>query len=70
VGDVTMPLLCIIDVKVNTKRSRMHTIMTMPLFVPVHIKTNMGQLAPFADGSGKSHIVLEFKKSSLLNGLL
>ena len=81
VGDVTAPLLRVVDVKINTKKLKMHTIMNTPLFVPVqkkafegfdtitvHIMTDTGDPAPFS--SGKSHIVLELKKVGLLNSLI
>jgi len=78
IGDVTAPLLRVVEVKVHAKKYRMHTIMHTPLFVPVQkksfdtveiwIMTNMGVPAPFS--SGKSHLVLELKKSGLLNNLI
>jgi len=60
VGEVTAPLLCIVDIKPNAKRARMHTIMDTPILVPmqnksfdtiiVYIMTNTGTHGPFADG--------------------
>ena len=78
VGDVTAPLLRVVEVKVHAKKTRMHTIMHTPLFVPLQkksfdtieiwIMTDTGIPAPFS--SGKSHLVLEFKKSGPLNNLI
>jgi len=78
VGDVTAPLLRIVEVRLNLKRAIMHTIINTPLFVPIQkksfdtieiwIMTETGETAPFGDG--KSHIVLEFKKSTVLDGLV
>jgi len=76
--DVTAPLLRIVAVRLNLKKAIMHTIINMPLFVPnqkksfdtiqIWIMTDTGEPAPFSEG--KSHIVLEFKKSGLLDSLV
>jgi len=80
VGDVTAPLLRIVEGLINQKKTRMHEILNTPLFVPVQkksfdtieiwIMTDTGHPVPFSTASGKSHIVLEFKKSSLLDHLI
>jgi len=56
----------------------MHKNLHTPLFVPVQkksfdtieifIMTDEGKLVPFS--MGKSHVVLEFKKSGLLDSLI
>ena len=69
-GDSTAPLLRIVDVRLNMRKTIMHTIINTPLFVPIQkksfdtiqiwIMTDTGEPAPFSDG--KSNVVLEFKK--------
>jgi len=78
VGDYTAPLLRIVEVGVDSKKALTHTIINSPLFVPIQkksfdtiniwIMTNTGEPAPF--GTGKSHVVLELKKSGLLDSLV
>jgi len=81
VGDVTAPLLRIVQISMADLRSAiMHMEANTPLFVPVQkksfntieigIMTDAGEPVPFRDDSGKSHIVLEFKKSGALDGLI
>jgi len=81
VGDSSAPLLRIVEVTRDIRRTMIHTIINTPLFAPVQkksfdtisiwIMTNEGLLAPFpSDVGGKSHVVLEFKKSGLLNDLI
>jgi len=81
VGEITAPLLRIVEIKLYARRAVMHTIIYTPLFVPVQkkksfettqiwIMTDMGEPAPFRDDSGKSHVVLELKKSRLLDNLI
>jgi len=80
VSDVTTPLLRIIDITRNLRSMMMHTIINTPLFVPIQkksfntiqiwIMTNEGIPAPFPDEAGKSHVVLEFKKSGMQNSLI
>jgi len=80
VGDFTTPLLRIVQISLADPRSAiMHMEVNTPLFVPVQkesfdtieigIMTDTGEPIPFRDDSGKSHIVLEFKKSGALDGL-
>jgi len=67
VGDVTAPLLCIVEITRDLRRVMMHTIIYTPLFVPIQkksfdtiqiwIMTNMGQPAPFRDDTGKSGLL-------------
>ena len=78
VGDSTAPLLRIVDVRLNLRKAIMHTIINTTLFVPIQkksfdtiqiwIMTDTGEPAPFSDG--KSNVVLEFKKSGLLDSLV
>jgi len=81
VGDFTAPLLCIVQISLFDLRSAiMHTEVNTPLFVPVQkksfdtiqigIMTDTGEPVPFCDDSGKSHLVLKFKKSGALDGLI
>ena len=77
VGDVTAPLLRVVDMKLNSKKFKMHTILDSPLYVPllkksfdtikINLMTDTGSPVPFS--TGKSHIVLEFKCVGLLDGL-
>jgi len=77
VGDVTAPLLRVVDMKLNSKKLKMHTILDSPLYVPlqkksfdtieINLMTDTGSPVPFS--TGKSHIVLEFKRVGLLDGL-
>ena len=78
VGDVTAPMLRVVDMKLTPKKSKVHTIMNTPLFVPVQKKifdtieinlmTDTGYPAPFS--SGKSNVVLELKRVGLLGDML
>jgi len=80
VGDTTAPLLRVVEGQINQKKTRMHYLLNIPLFVPVQkksfvtieiwIMTDSGYPVPFSSSSGKSHVVLEFKKSSLLDSLI
>jgi len=80
VGDSTAPLLRIVKITKDIRNLMMHTVINTPLFVSIQkksfdtiaiwIMTNLGQPAPFPDNAGKSHVVLEFKKSGLLNSLI
>jgi len=73
VGDVTAPLLRIVNMKV-TQSHAVHHIMNPPLFMPVQKKnfdtieinfmTDTGEPVPFMNG--KSIVVLEFKRIGLL----
>ena len=79
VGDSTAPLLRVVESQINQKKTRMHDLNTS-LFVPVQkksfdtieiwIMTDTGHPVPFSSSSGKSHVVLEFKKSGLLDSLI
>ena len=72
VGDITAPLLRIVDVK-TANTSTKHQILNPPLYVPLHkknfdtieinIMTDEGKPFPFVDG--KLVMVLEFKRTSL-----
>ena len=77
VGDFTAPLLRIVQISMADPRTAiMHTEVNTPLFVPVQkksfdtieigIMTDTGKPVPFRDNSGKSHVILEFKKSGAL----
>jgi len=78
VGDITAPLLRVVDMRKYSAKPKMHTINDTPLFVPiqkkmfdtieVNLMTDTGMPVPFDDG--KSHIVLELKKIGLLDGAL
>ena len=79
VGDITAPLLRIVDVETDSNNSnRMHKNMHTQLFVPIEkkssdtieisIMTDEGKPVPFS--TGKRHVVLEFKKSGLLDNLI
>jgi len=80
VGDKTAPLLRVVEGQINEKKTRMHDLLNAPLFVPVQkksfdtiemwIMTDTGHPVPFSSSSGKSHVVLEFKKSGLLDSLI
>ena len=80
VGDSSAPLLRIVEITRDLRRTMVHTMINTPLFVPVQKKSfdtisiwimnNLGQPAPFPSDAGKSHVVLEFKKSGLLNSLI
>ena len=80
VGDSSAPLLRIVELTKDIRDLMMHTVINTPLFVSIQkksfdtiaiwIMTNLGQPAPFPDNAGKSHVVLEFKKSGLLNSLI
>jgi len=80
VGDATAPLLRIVNGgqdKIITKKTRMHVFLSTSIFVPVQRKsfdtieifilTNTGKPVPFNNIGGKSYVVIEFKKSGLLN---
>jgi len=80
VGDSSTPLLRIVEVTRDESRTRIHTIINTPLFVPVQkksfdtiaiwIMTNDGKPAPSPDNVGHSHVVLELKKFGLLNSMI
>ena len=80
VGDTVAPLLRIVEVTRAEEQTKIHTVVNTPLFVPVQkksfdtiaiwIMTDFGAPAPFPDDAGKTHIVLEFRKSGLLNNLI
>jgi len=80
VGDTTAPLLRVVEGQLNEKKTRMHDLLNTPLFVPVQkksfdtieiwIMTDTGHPVPFNSSSGKSHVVLEFKKCGLLDNLI
>ena len=73
VGDVTAPLLHIVNMEV-TQSHAVHQIMNPPLFVPlqkknfdtieINIMTDTGEPVPFM--GGKSVVVLEFKRIGLI----
>jgi len=76
VGDITAPLLCIVNMEV-TQSHAVHQIMKImnpPLFVPlqkknfvtieINIMTDTGEPVPFM--GGKSVVVLEFKRIGLI----
>ena len=79
VGDTTAPLLRIVDVETDSENTtnRMHKNIHTQLFVPVQkksfdtieisIMTDEGKPVPFS--TGKSHVVLEFKKSGLFDNI-
>ena len=80
IGDIRAPLLGIVKIYLHARRALMYMIINMPLFVPVHkksfdtiqiwIMTDTGEPAPFRDDSGNSHVVLELKKSGVLDSLV
>jgi len=80
VGDSSTPLLRIVEVTRDESRTRIHTMINTPLFVPIQkksfdtiaiwIMTNEGKPAPFPDDAGHSHVVLELKKFGLLNSMI
>jgi len=81
VGDFAAPLLHIVQISMGDPRSAiMHTEVNTPLFVPVQKEIlryhrnwyydRCRRTVPFHDNSGKSHIVLEFKKSVALDGFI
>jgi len=80
VGDSSTPLLRIVEVTRDETRTRIHTVINTPLFVPIRkksfdtiaiwIMTNEGKPAPFPDNVGHSHVVLELKKFGLLNSMI
>jgi len=78
VGDFTALLLRIVEVGLDPRKQLMLTVINTTLFVPIQKKsfdtinvcfmTETGKPAPF--GTGKSHVVLELKKSGLLDSLV
>jgi len=80
VGDTSSPLLHIVEVTRYKTRTKIHTTINTPLFVPIQkksfdtisiwIMTNEGKPAPFPDDVGQSHVVLELKKFGLLNSMI
>ena len=76
VGDVTAPMLRVVDMKLTPKKSKVHTIMNTPLFVPVHkkifdtIEINLMTDTIASFSSGKSNVVLELKRVGLLGDML
>jgi len=80
VGDTSTPLLRIVEVTRDESRTRIHTAINTPLFVPIQkksfntipiwIMTNEGKPAPVPDDAGQSPVVLELKKFGLLNSLI
>jgi len=78
VGDIMAPLLRIVDMKRPTDHGTMHRMLSRPLYVPlqnkhfdtieVNIMTDTGNPVPFV--SGKSVVVLEFKRVGLLEKVI
>ena len=78
VGDVTAPLLRIVDMDRKETHGRMHQVLNPPMYVPlqkkhfdtieINIMSDTGEAVPFVDG--KSVVVLEFKRIGLLEKVI
>jgi len=78
VGDVTAPLLRIVDMNRKKTYGRMHQVLNPPMYVPlqkkhfdtieINIMSDTGEAVPFVDG--KSVVVLEFKRIGLLEKVI